>query len=151
MQEPDKWHFQKNWVFIMQEPDMLISITCKIVHSTVSSERCHMMALWSCLEIDLRQFPCKNLISTTNYIICWNLYCWSEGCHKRIFLAMDVRHKHYVWGADTECMPLTGNINSNIENFIYRRCLKPEIWGSNPSLDTNFSLTIYHLYQGWPN
>ena len=46
---------------------------------------------------------------------------------QRISLAMDGRYKHYVWGGDTECRPHTGNINSNIDNFIYRRCVKPEI------------------------
>ena len=27
-----------------------------------------------------------------------------------------------------------------------RRCVKSDIWGSNPILDTNFSLYIWHLY-----
>ena len=31
-------------------------------------------------------------------------------------------------------------------HWLSRRCLKLEIWGSNPSLDTNFSLNIYHLF-----
>ena len=31
-------------------------------------------------------------------------------------------------------------------SMIERQCIKLEIWGSNPSLDTNFSLNIYHVY-----
>ena len=32
-------------------------------------------------------------------------------------------------------------------NRLGSQCVKLEIWGSNPSLDTNFSLNIHHLYE----
>ena len=35
-------------------------------------------------------------------------------------------------------------------NWFSRRCVKPEIWGSNPSLDRNFSLNICHLQYNHP-
>ena len=36
------------------------------------------------------------------------------------------------------CLCLSGSV-------VERQCIKLEILGSNPSLDTNFSLSIYHI------
>ena len=33
------------------------------------------------------------------------------------------------------------------DSMVVQQCIKLEIWGSNPSLDTNFSLSIYHIYR----
>ena len=40
-------------------------------------------------------------------------------------------------------------IRVSSDSMVERRCVRLEIWGSNPSLDTNFSLNIYIYVGQW--